>query len=86
MRAAYVGYKNEFVKIIYSDLMSVAPELDLDLEHPCRHAAIGRRFLDDHEVTFTFGYVARTLTNTFSLRRTLELHDLFSFLDVEART
>ena len=75
-------YKNEFVKIVYSNLMSVAPELDLDLERPYEHVATGRQFLDSHEVTFTFGAVARTLTSILDEASAPNFIDLFS-LDVE---
>jgi len=75
-------YKNEFVKIIYSNLMSVAPELDLDLKSPYEHAAMGRQFLDGHEVTFTFGAVAKTLTRILVEANAPTFIDLFS-LDVE---
>ncbi len=75
-------YKNEFVKIVYSNLMSVAPELDLDLERPYEHAATGRQFLDGHEETFTFGAVARTLTSILDEASAPSFIDLFS-LDVE---
>jgi len=75
-------YKNEFVKIIYSNLMSVAPELDLDLERPYEHAATGHQFLDEHEVTFTFGAIAKTLTSILVEANAPRFIDLFS-LDVE---
>jgi FkbM family methyltransferase len=76
-------YSKEFVKIIYSNLMSVAPELDLDLPRsPAEHAALGAQFLARGEQPFEFGAIARTLTSILDEAKAPAVIDLLS-LDVE---
>lgn len=76
-------YQKEFVRIIYSNLMSVAPELCLDLPRtPAEHAELGIQFLPIGERSFEFGAVARTLTNVLVEAGAPKIIDLLS-LDVE---
>jgi FkbM family methyltransferase len=56
-------YKGEFVKIVYSNSMSVSLSLDSDIGDPLAHAELGRQFLKANETLFTFGALARTLNS-----------------------
>lgn len=53
-------YKNEFVRMVYSNLMTVAAGLDVAFPH--KHAEAGKKFIGDHAI-FEFGAVAKTLTS-----------------------
>lgn len=75
-------YTEPFVPMIYSNLMTVAPALDLDVGDPQAHAALGLQFLQGHERNFTFGAVARTLTSILDEAEAPRQIDLLS-LDVE---
>jgi FkbM family methyltransferase len=56
-------YKDEFVKIIYSNSMSVSLNVETDVGDPLAHAELGRQFLRPDETVFTFGAIARTLNS-----------------------
>jgi FkbM family methyltransferase len=75
-------YKDEFVKIIYSDSMSVTLNVDTDIGDPVAHAEIGRQFLKPGETVFTFGAMARSLNSILLEANAPKLIDFIS-LDVE---
>jgi FkbM family methyltransferase len=56
-------YKDEFVKIIYSNSMSVSLNVETDIGDPAAHAELGRQFLRPNETVFAFGAIARTLNS-----------------------
>jgi FkbM family methyltransferase len=56
-------YKDEFVKIIYSNSMSVSLNVETDIGDPVAHAELGRQFLGPNETVFAFGAIARTLNS-----------------------
>jgi FkbM family methyltransferase len=53
-------YKEKFVEIIYSNLMSVSVNLETDIDI-VRHIELSKMHLDKSESTFTFGAIARPL-------------------------
>jgi FkbM family methyltransferase len=75
-------YKAEFVKILYSNAMSVSLDLESDIADPAAHAELGRQFLQPSETLFTFGAVAATLDSILRNAKAPALIDLLS-LDVE---
>jgi FkbM family methyltransferase len=75
-------YDKEFVKIIYSNLMSIAPDFQSDVGDAMEHARAGRQFLCSHEENFIFGAVARTLTSILIEANAPTMIDPLS-LDVE---
>jgi len=54
-------YRERFVEIVYSNLMSAPLGLESDVADPRAHAATGRKFLDPSHDNFTFGALARPL-------------------------
>jgi FkbM family methyltransferase len=82
--AACVGfdYSEEFVRIVYSNAMSVSIGLETDLVDPLAHAELGRQFLREGETVFTFGALARPL-NTILQDASAPLLIDFLSLDVE---
>jgi FkbM family methyltransferase len=75
-------YKNEFVKIAYSNLMSTPLELESDIADPIAHANVGRQFLDSSEDVIIYGAQARTLQSILDASGAPPAVDLLS-LDVE---
>jgi FkbM family methyltransferase len=75
-------YKDEFVKLIYSNSMSVSLNLETDIADPVAHAELGRQFLRPDETVFAFGAVARTLNSILLEANAPKLIDFLS-LDVE---
>jgi FkbM family methyltransferase len=75
-------YKDEFVKIIYSNSMSVSLNVETDIGDPFAHAELGRQFLGSGETVFAFGAVARTL-NSILLEANAPARIDFLSLDVE---
>ena len=75
-------YKDDFVGIVYSNLMSSPLNLDSDISDPSSHAAIGKDFLEKTDRIFTFGAVAKTLNQIFIESNAPHQMDLLS-LDVE---
>lgn len=55
------GYREEFVRIAYSNLMSAPLGLDSDIADPRAHARSGQAFLGQAEQVIEYGAVARTL-------------------------
>ena len=76
------GYPDAFVKMIYSNAMSVSLGLDSDLTDPLAHAELGRQFLKPEETVFAFGAVARPLDHILAEANAPALIDFLS-LDVE---
>ena len=75
-------YKERFVEIVYSNLMSAPVGLESDLEDPVAHAESGKVFLSEHEDIFTFGALARPLNDLLIQADAPRRIDLLS-LDVE---
>ena len=75
-------YKEKFVEIIYSNLMSVPKGLESDILDPDAHAKDGKKFLHPLEENISFGAVARPLNEILKDAKAPELMDFLS-LDVE---
>jgi FkbM family methyltransferase len=75
-------YADEFVRIVYSNAMSVSMGVETDLADPQAHAELGRQFLRPGETVFTFGALARPLNAILSEAGAPALIDFLS-LDVE---
>ena len=82
--AAYTSfeYKEKFVEIIYSNLMSTPLGLESDIHNPAEHAELGKQFLDKTEDNFIFGALAKTLNELMIQSNAPHMMDLLS-LDVE---
>jgi FkbM family methyltransferase len=76
------NYPHEFVKIVYSNAMSVSMGVETDLVDPHAHAELGRQFLRPGETVFAFGALARPLNDILAEAQAPELIDFLS-LDVE---
>lgn len=76
------NYKEKFVEILYSNLMSVPTSLKQQITDPTNHANIGLQFLPNHETTFSFGSLAKTLNSILEEANSPEIIDFIS-LDVE---
>jgi len=74
------GFKPEFVKMIYCDLMSVATGLETDISDATGHAELGRQFLANGADNFIFGAYARTLN---SILLEAEAPNLIDFLSLD---
>ena len=75
-------YRDEFVRIVYSNSMSVSLNVESDIGDPRGHAELGRQFLRSDETVFEFGAVARTL-NSILLEANAPRNIDFLSLDVE---
>jgi FkbM family methyltransferase len=75
-------YKDKFVEIAYSNLMSAPIGLESDVEDALAHARSGKRFLPSGEDVFTFGALARPLNDLLVEAGAPGQIDLLS-LDVE---
>lgn len=75
-------YKERFVPIVYSNLMSVADLPGSDIGDVQQHARTGKQFLQSDEDVFTFGAEAKTLNDILIHAEAPKQIDLFS-LDVE---
>jgi FkbM family methyltransferase len=75
-------YKDEFVKLLYSNSMSVSLNVETDIGDPAAHAELGRQFLAAGETVFAFGAIARTLNSILLDANAPSTIDFFS-LDVE---
>ena len=76
------SYKHKFLEVLYSNLMSIPTGLDGDLDDPLNHAKNGIQFLENHEVNFKFGAVARPLNDLLLEADAPRVIDFLS-LDVE---
>jgi FkbM family methyltransferase len=75
-------YKEKFVEIAYSNLMSSPLGLESDVADPTENAKIGKRFLKPTEDNFIFGALASPLNDILKSANAPILMDLLS-LDVE---
>ena len=75
-------YKDKYVEIIYSNLMSTPLGLESDIIDPKAHTDLGTKFLEKNEVKFNFGAIARTLNSIIQESNAPKVIDLLS-LDVE---
>lgn len=75
-------YKEQFVPIVYSNLMSTPIGVESDISDPLTHAKVGRNFLDATQDNVLFGAMARTLNSILVEAGAPALIDLLS-LDVE---
>jgi FkbM family methyltransferase len=75
-------YCHEFVRLVYSNSMSVSLNVETDIGDPKAHAELGRQFLRPDETVFEFGAVARTL-NSILLEANAPRRIDFLSLDVE---
>lgn len=75
-------YRPEFVRITYSNLMSVPQGLESDIADAKAHASAGRAFLARNEEIFDFGAVARPLNALLLEAEAPKTIDFLS-LDVE---
>ncbi|MDE0723330.1 MAG: FkbM family methyltransferase [Alphaproteobacteria bacterium] len=74
-------YKEKFVELIYSDLMTISKELS-GRDDAEEHAEKGLNVMKSHETNFTFGAKAYTLTSLLKEAKAPQSIDLLS-LDVE---
>jgi len=75
-------YPDRFIEMESADLMSVAKGLRLSDDAAKQHADRGRPFLEDPSQRFSYGAVARTLTDILTEVKAPSCPDLLS-LDVE---
>lgn len=75
-------FKDQFVPIAYSNLMSSSLNLESDISDPLQHAKSGKDFLEATDRIFTFGAVAKTLNEILIESSSPNVIDLLS-LDVE---
>jgi len=75
-------YKDPFVELFYSNLMSVSTGLSSDVNEPKAHADIGRQFLKGSEHPVGFGAKAAPLSELLQLAESPRIIDFLS-LDVE---
>lgn len=75
-------FKDEFVKMAYSDYMTAPINLESDLENPLSHAKNGEQYLENNGSVFIFGAQAVTLNSLFIKSSAPALMDFLS-LDVE---
>jgi FkbM family methyltransferase len=75
-------YKDKYVDILYSNLMTTTIGLETDIEDPINHANYGKVFLKNNEVQFSFGATAITLNEILISSNAPKIIDLLS-LDVE---
>ena len=75
-------YKNKFVEIAFSNLMSAPIGLESDINNPLEHAKLGKQFLSEKEDNFLFGAVAKPLNNILHSANAPKRIDFLS-LDVE---
>ena len=75
-------YKEKFVEIVYSNLMSTSLGLETDISNSKNHALLGKQFLEEDEDNFNFGATANQLNNILSKANAPKQIDFLS-LDVE---
>lgn len=76
------AYQEEFVKIVYSNLMSAPANLESDIADPLEHARKGQAYLPDNEMIFEFGAKAKPLGTILNEANAPSVIDFLS-LDVE---
>lgn len=75
-------YKEKFVEIFYSDMMSTSLGLETDINNPENHSLIGKQFLKNGKNNFNFGAIANQLNNILLKANAPKQIDFLS-LDVE---
>lgn len=75
-------YKDHFVEILFSNLMTSSLGLESDIKDPISHANTGVQFLEEDERVFSFGAVAKTLNQILIEAKAPQKIDFLS-LDVE---
>ena len=75
-------YKDRFVEIVFANLMSCPVGLDSDVRDPFAHAEEGSQFLAETDRVFSFGAIARPLSDILVEAGAPQTIDLLS-LDVE---
>lgn len=75
-------YNKKFVELKYSNLMTVASNLESDIKDPSEHAQKGIEHLIEGEKNYSFGALADTLNNILFKSNAPKRIDLLS-LDVE---
>lgn len=75
-------FKEEFVKIAYSDYMSAPMNLESDIADPFAHAKAGEQYLAENETVFEFGAKAMPL-NSLLIQAFAPKEIDFLSLDVE---
>ncbi|KQW39189.1 FkbM family methyltransferase [Rhizobacter sp. Root404] len=75
-------YKDPFVRMLYSNLMTTTGDLDSDIADATSHAQGGVKFLSSREEVVTFGALARPLNDILIQAGAPDVIDLLS-LDVE---
>lgn len=75
-------YKETYVPIIYSNLMTISNELETDLKDKDKHLKSSMMHLDKNERIIEFGSIAKTLTEILQDSNAPKHIDFFS-LDVE---
>lgn len=75
-------YKEKFVELTYSNLMTTANNLESDLSNPIEHAKSGLKYIPNKENNYTFGSLASTL-NSILLKSDAPKKIDFLSLDVE---
>lgn len=75
-------YKEKFVEIVYSNLMSTPIGLESDIANPFEQAKMGKQYLKRSDDNFIFGSLAKPLNNILCEAGAPPLIDLLS-LDVE---
>ncbi len=76
------NFPEKFVEIVYSNLMSVSKNLDLDIADPHQHVKDGLQFLSPEEENIAFGATAKPLNSILEEAQAPFQIDLLS-LDVE---
>ena len=75
-------YKEKFVELTYSNLMTTATDLENDLINPLEHAKKGLKYIPNKENNYTFGSPAATL-NSILIKSDAPRKIDFLSLDVE---
>ena len=75
-------YKDKFVEIVFSNLMSTPIGLESDIDNPLEHAKLGKQFLGEKEDNFSFGALAVPLNEILHSANAPNRIDFLS-LDVE---
>jgi FkbM family methyltransferase len=76
------SYREKFVEIAFSNLMSTPIGLESDISNPLEHAKSGVQFLHENENNFLFGAIAKPLNDILNLANAPKQIDFLS-LDVE---
>ena len=75
-------YKDKFVEMVFSNLMTIPIGLESDIKNPLEHAQLGRQFLKKTDDIFIFGSLAKPLNEILITANAPNRIDFLS-LDVE---